>query len=740
MLGDKGAALAGAGYRRAFGCSFYRADIGQFIQDLGLATIGPLAVPLPQQVERICEHVRANRTVLILDGVEVLADAERRVRNPYLLQIIDHVVRGDGAVIVTSRVPIRGAAFDYAHVIEVQSLPAEEIVTFLDRWGLDRLGDAAKRRLVEITAGHPLALRILAGVLSTVPEEDALATIERSVIVDISDEVDPLRENRLARVLGSYFHHLDEAEVTFLTAATVFDEPASFSLVARTLGRHYPDTEVNAYLVGRDIRPVILGLLERRLLTVSAVGELSSHPTVREYFARHARQQSQSLAPLHRQLATDYLHGTILQPQTFLETKPLLAACRHAAACGDWTLFDDTFRRRLMRGYLAYLCDYLGAWEETLAVARLAVGSSFPVKSTAEQAYYPLVVARCLKHLGRSSESRAQYLEGLEAAASSKDPECALYVNNFLTLLIWRGELAAADRLAEVNVRALSWIVEEWRRRWQVEHGCSSIAYLKLLQGRLDEAGALFDHADHAWDGYSDERVWVWDYYPFYRSELVLLTDPDAHDAALAGIDSLLAIAEAQRWPEPLCRGHIQTAVIHFDRASRQRDPAELMRATERLDRAQSIASGMNVADVSIAHRLARIKADLVHRELGLGGHMDLAELEVLVSRLEALIETSRLALAAPEAIAARGALACLQGSLEEARSSWERAIEECRRQGNALAPVSPRSLVDRLGRMLGLRAEPDATGSERNLIGLIGAELNDDWMRDQLAQVAADA
>jgi tetratricopeptide (TPR) repeat protein len=737
FLADKGPTLASAGYRSAFGCSFYRADIGQFIQDMALATVGPLALPLPQQVERICQYVRLHRTVLVLDGVEVLADDERQVRNPYLQQIVDYVIGGRGTVIVTSRVAIHGAVFEHAPVIEVAALSDEQIVSFLDKWGLGGLGDTAKRRLVEITAGHPLALRILAGVLGTVPAQDALLTIERSAVIDISDEVDPLRENRLARVLGSYVHHLDDAEVAFLTAATVFDEPAAYPLMAATLGRNYPDTAVNARLAGRDLRTIVAGLLERRLLTASAVGELSSHPTVREYFARRARQGDEPIAPLHRQLATEYLHGTSPLPDTFLEARPLLAVCRHAAACEDWTLFDDTFRRRLMRGYLAYLCDYLGAWEETLTVAQLADGSSFPAESTSEPAYYPLIVARCLKHLGRSSESRAKYLQGLDVVASSEDPECAMYVNNFLTLLVWRGELAAADRLAELNVRALSWITEEWRYRWQIEHGFSSIAYLKMFQGRLDAAAALFDHAERAWEDYSGDRVWVWDYYPFYRSELVLLADPTAHDEALARIESLLSVAETHRWPEPLCRGHIQAAVVHLDRAGRLRDPAELLRATQRLDRARLIASGMNVADVAIAHHLASLKANLVRREISADGQIDTAEFESIVTRVEVLIETSGLTLATPEVIAARGALAYLGGSLEQARSTWERAIRECERRGNALTPNSPRSLVHWLGRQIGQQTTPAATGETLDLIALVGSGLSANWMTDRLSQIA---
>jgi hypothetical protein len=736
FLADRRPEIAAAGYRSVFGCSFYRADIGQFIHDTALATVGPGALSLPQQVDRICEHVQRHRTLLMLDGVEAVLDAERQLRNPYVMQILESVVRGRGAVVVTSRVPVRGGTFEHAPRIEVTPLSSDQILDFLHRWGLDRLGDTANRRLIQITAGHPLALRILAGVLRDVPAREAISTIERSAVIDLSDEVDPLRENRLARILGSYFHHLDEAEIAFLDCSTAFGRPASYPLVEAALARDYPDTSVNEPLVNRDLRPIVADLLERRLLTASTGGELSSHPTVQEYFARHARQSGKSLVPIHRHLGAEYLQTAPPLPETFEEATPLLIAARHAAACEDWTLFDDLFRRRLMRGFRRYLCNNLGAWEEALALGRLGEHPSFPT-TTSQPGYYPFTVARCLKHLGRSSESRAKYLESLRATAAARGADTAIYVNNLLTLLIWRGELDDADRLVELNVRALSWIAEPWRHRWQIEHGFSSIAYLRMLQGALDTASVLFDHAAHAWDGYPEERPWIYDYYPYYRSELVLLADPTAHDKALAGIESLLSVARTHGWPESICRGHIQAAVVQLDRSGRHGDPAELTRAAQRLDQAHAIAAGMNVADVAIAHHLARLKVELARRELQGTTGADTTELERLTERVEVLIEASGLALATPEVIAARGALAYLGGSVEAARALHERAVRECRRQGNALTPNSRRSLVNWLGERLGLPVTMGSTASEIDLIRLVGSQLSVDWMTARLDELS---
>ncbi len=734
---DLGPDLTDAGFGLVFGGSFARADLGQLIADMALATVGPSALPLPAQVERIGEHVRAVRTVMVLDGAEVLTDVEHQIRSPYLQQIIEAVVAGKGTVVTTSRVAVRGAGFDHAPVVEVGPLSPEQTSMFLEAWGLRGMGESAARRLALITAGHPLALRVLAGVLATVPVSEAISTLERSSIVDVADEVDPLSENRLSRVLGSYVPHLMPVEVDFLTAATVFDEPTSYAFIEATLGSAQPAAPITASLAAVDLRTVVGSLIERRLLTVSGTGELSSHPTVREYFTRRGRRQGVELSPLHSTLARMYMRDAPALAQSFDEARPLLAVCRHAAACGDWTLFDDTFRRRLMHDHVGYLCDYLGAWEEALTVSRLACQSSFPA-DTRDPAYYPLVAARSLKHLGRSTEARAAYVSGLRQAASTRDPECALYVNNFLTLLVWRGELAAADLLADMNVRALSWIEEEWRHRWQVEHGFSSIAYLRLLQGQIDTAQRMFDHSEHAWEG-APVRHQVWDYYPYYRSEVILMLDADDHESALSCIDGLLRTAEERGWPEPACRGHIQAATVHLDSATRNHDVAEIARGLKRLDQAAEITIGMNVPDVAIAHDMAMLRVDLVRRRLGTPHHMDIGAVRALVGRVANRIAASGLALASPDLRAAEGVVHLLEGDAAAARLGWRRAIVESRRQGNALTPVSPRSLTRWLGDQIGEQVDAAPTGSSHDLVDLVGSSLAEGTLLEYLDRLDED-
>lgn len=733
FLASRHLEIAAAGYQMIFGCSLDRADVAQFIDDLAVATVGASAESIPAKVAGVCRHLRTHRIVFVLDGVEVVLDADGAMRNPYLLQILDGVRDGGGLVVLTSRIAAGGGACDRSHQIEIAPLSAAEIRDFLDLWGLGGLEEGAKRRLEQVTRGHPLALRILAGVLMDVPERDAVTAIEGSSVIDVGDEVDPLRENRLARVLGSYLQHLEPAEVAFLVCASAFEGPCSFPLVEAALTRAYPDTAINADLVGRDLRPIVEKLIRRRLLTVGSAGELSSHPTVREYFDRRATEAIEPLAPLHRFLAAEQLRDTALTPETFGEAAPVILAARHAAAAEEWTLFDELVRRRLMRGPRQHLCNSLGAWEEGLALARIGQAPSFPAELTPEPAYYPATAARCLKHLGRSSESRRVYRQAIDAAGRSHDPHTAKYLNNFLTLLISRGELARADLLVELNTRALSWIDEQWQYRWQLEHGLASFAYLRMLQGDAAESLRLMDLSEEVWEGHQGGPMRLFSHYPYHRGELLLLMDPGGHDAALRAVWDLLSVAREESWPESVCRGHVQAARVHLDRCARTRSRTDLADAHRHLREASDITAGMIVPEVEIRHLLAQINMYLVRCSLGGPADSEHVELNDLVTRLALRVETSELHLFEPEVSAAWGVLAHLRESLEEARRRYLSAVARCRQQGNVHAAESPRSLVHWLGSWY--EPEPvSAPAWATDPTTFLAAGLTEELMFDQFA------
>ena len=229
----------------------------------------------------------------------------------------------------------------------------------------------------------------------------------------------------------------------------------------------------------------------------------------------------------------------------------------------------------------------------------------------------------------------------LGAACRSHDPNTAKYVNNFLTLLISRGELVRADRLVELNMRALAWTDEQWIYCWQLEHGLASIAYLRMLQGDPTEALRLLDLAEQAWDEHPSGPLKLFSHYPYHRAEIVLLMDQSGHDVALSSVWDLLSVALEESWPESVCRGHVQAARVYLDRAECEHLWADLAHADEHLRDADEIAAGMVVPEVEIRHLLTQVRRYLVSFSLDRLANTDHVELSDLVVRVDQRVNTS---------------------------------------------------------------------------------------------------
>jgi hypothetical protein len=261
---------------------------------------------------------------------------------------------------------------------------------------------------------------------------------------------------------------------------------------------------------------------------------------------------------------------------------------------------------------------------------------------------------------------------------------------------------------------------------------------LALLRGDLAGAATLFENSEQAWGGFVGKPFSprINSYYDLYSNELALLLNPRTHDQVLARLSELLAAPDAHEWPEGLCRGHIQAAVIQNDRAMNSNEPAALAKAEEHLELARSTRAGMSVADVSVAHHLTRLRIELTRRQIESESDLDAFALEELVDRVAAHVSASELYLAMPEVTAARGALAYFEGSHGQAQELYEEAVSQCRLQGNAIAPCSPRSLVCWLGDRLERRPVMRPGEPMADLASLIGSPLSRDWMVEHLERL----
>jgi hypothetical protein len=715
--------LARTGYKCVFGFSFVRPEIGQFVRDFELATLGSSKLPLHAKVERLAAYAKRNRILLVLDGFENLATGSDGEPDTNLKAILGAVREGNGTILATTRFPVDSLGESIAIS---PLLPNESFRLFAD-WYQGELSNFDRDQLFELTEGHPLALRVLGGLLSGTEEFNfptQLSLDERAIESMFVDD-------QLSMVMSRYLDLLSDVECDFLMGFSIFVDPTSYPLVDDILSHDYVDDTINRRLVGLDLRTVVSQLQRKGLLKISEQGRLTAPPTVRDFFRNQVKLDGRMIAPLHRRVASVLSNASMDLPETLEGMLPLVSACRHAAASGDWTLFHDLFRRRIMRGWLDFMCDNLGGWQEAYGLAKLVRFSTLPEAGSASaysdnDVYYSSIEARCLKHIGLTRESLDRYDETISRAFSLRHQDSAMFVNNLLTMLVWRGNLAAAELLVQPNLAAIGWIVDEWKLRWQREHGLSSIAYLRALQGEVSQSRSLFDLSRQSWDGFTAGRTAIFDIYPMYESELDVLESPPQFEPAMRRLFDLLAEASSEQWPEAIARAHIQISGVYRREAHLGTEASVSLNAAQsRLNDASKDRAAMALSDVWIAHAIEAVKVRFDRQRL-CGQPLDIASARGDLEAIRSRIERSQLYLALPEALALGGLLDLIEGDGERASELYHLSTRHALQQGNQLLLVSSLSAVSMLRKALGFAALSIGSPRLQDPSELFGQKAND--------------
>jgi NB-ARC domain len=212
----------------------------RILRGFGLHGFGPGDERIPPSAEarrsRLEELLGAGGCLLVLDNATSAAQVRPLLPATY-----------GNAIIVTSREPLSG--LDATVKVSLRPLPEDVGVSLLRRIRTDRFDDEAARRIVALTAGLPLAIRIAGEVLThlSVAElaeylvgepnlESIMNDPERSVhaVFDSSYQNLPAEWARCFRVLGV----LDVPEFghEWIAHAAGVDSPAGQRL-ARRLGR-----------------------------------------------------------------------------------------------------------------------------------------------------------------------------------------------------------------------------------------------------------------------------------------------------------------------------------------------------------------------------------------------------------------------------------------------------------------------------------------------------------------------
>jgi hypothetical protein len=686
--------LAQAGYEVVIGCSFYRADVARFLMDAAAILSPPTRLPsISERLRILVDSLRTRKILLVLDGMEVYQDRDGRVTN----QFLDHVVRAGidskGSLLITTRVPTPY----YVETLELGPLLPADGHRLLSMLG----GTQPSRELIRLlnrrAGNHALSIRILLGFWKE-QRENAELLVNDVFMQEVPDESQPDRSNKAIRIIEYYKSHLPPDLLSFMRCLASFQGPASIQLIQRTFATDIGNNALNVPLVGGDLRPVIQTLMKRRLVILEGVSHLTMHPVVRDSF----RSDSESARVFHAALAGSLSSSLPTDlPATLAEAQPYFELCYQAAQAGQWALFHDTFQRRLNRGYMEYLVDTLGAWQEYLDLVSLAFPQGNLWKDPVifeERVYYRAGAARACKHLGRTVEASSLYWHCLVLCSEQTHPDTAMFSNNWFTMSVLMGRFELAKLLMRINVGTLGWIPERWRLFWQREHGFFPFGRLAALMGNFQAAESYCQVARSVWDSHEDERIWIFDFDRIYHADIVMAQNASRCEEALAIASGDLEVTQRHGWREAEARAHRALASIYRLKAEKLSDVGAEGRAAEALSNAQAI-----VDEVYLPALEAEVLIERCHQLISRTAQREdyTGELTSAIQRLADIIEGSDLQLYACDLHVFRGWLSILQGDDSSSRQHMGLAVETVMSQHHFWPLVSETSSLRKLARKL---------------------------------------
>ena len=383
--------MAAKHYRSAelvFGWSFYRqgssggtSSADEFLD----AALSWFSDPDPrhgtawEKGERLAKLIAHRRTLLVLDGLEPLQNPpgpqEGRVREPALQALLRELAAfNTGLCVITTRTPVADIA-DHERVSaprrNLEQLSSDAGANLLRALGVNG-HEVELRSASDEFLGHCLALTLLGSYLSDAYNGDIRCREEVSARL-----VHDVRQGAHARkVMDSYQTWFGEGpEVSVLRMLGLFDRPVdeqTFGVLVK-LPAIAGLTESLADLRPAGWQTILAKLRRARLLAREDppnLGQLDTHPLVREYFGEQLRsQQTDAWKECNRRL---YEYCRTLAPQlpnSFTEMEPLFSAVICGCNAGLFReALQEVYIPRIQRGDACFAAKVLGATGPLLTV------------------------------------------------------------------------------------------------------------------------------------------------------------------------------------------------------------------------------------------------------------------------------------------------------------------------------------------------------------------------------------
>jgi len=681
----------------------------------------PEEIPPSERTQKLADFVRAERTLLILDGLEPHqepgGDEPGRIRDDQLAEFLELLADGrhSSLCVITTREKIPDLARwrdRNAPEHELHDLPPEAGAELLARLGVK--GEEEERQAAsEEVEGHALTLTLLGTYLAKFHEGDPRQRSE----VDFAKAAEKTRRGRAWRMMGAYgdwlTRHDCARELALLRLLGLFDRPATPDcLNALLTGEALPGlTDGLTELTREDwieaidhltnLRlvepldwepPVYYGYDEetaqgvintwnplptpQRYSPLSVGGmklpaqALEAHPLIREYFAQQLREKfGDATRGAHSRLFEHLGRCVPFWPEGEIGLAPLYQAVVHGCRAGRFEearaeVFRDRIRRGTQGTHASYSNMKLGAYGMDLAALTGLFEHPWrePIKELtgSDRAWLVSIAGFALRAVGRLADALESFRVGAKLREATED---------------WRNR-----RISATNISKLSLTLGRVREAVEAGYQALEFAGKSIFWG--DRVVAVTTFADARHQRGEDEPA----HELFEQAENMekRSTSSDSPLYSIRGFqycDLLSAKVERAAW-----RQLIKTTPSAWSSSITQESTPALNGILDDLDAIQARseqtltrlerAQQPRLLDLALNHliigRISLYRALL--RDTPISDPTDLTEAQTRVNRACDLLRQAGRKDHEPRGLLTRAWLRAVQGNSAEARADLDRA------------------------------------------------------------------
>lgn len=645
-----------SGAERVFAWSFYNqgaeegqqssADqfIGEALRWFGDAATAESSLTPWAKGVRLAELVSAQRTLLLLDGLEPLQEPtggvvwrQGSVKDAALRGLLLTLAKGSlGLCVLTTRLKVNDL-----RLFEDTSMRSLDLERLADEDGahyLEHLGVVGPRKEIVQAAkefgGHPLALTLLGKYLVLAHGGDIRQRVADPPLISAAAGASQAR--RVMQCYERWFKGQPELDVLYMLS--LFDRPAEPDAI-----RVFHNGQVIRGLTGRLKRlspgewvSALDNLASVRLLSAGGGATLDTHPLVREHFGERLRATNATAwRAAHSRLFKYFSSPPRAKdaPETLNDLEPLYRAVAHGCKAGQHRKALKLYVEKILKGGLYYSWKKFGNFGMELDALSKFFDRTWdlPTKilTPKDRGFVLNETGFHLMALGRMREALGPARTAFTLFKAHKDYDnVAVSCSNLSKLYSDLGELGESHTIAGDCVA----LVKD-KSGWYPLVGLMVAHATALHQlGDMDEAHEIFAEAENIHSLKSSEYPFLYAFRGFRYCEL-LLERGDVEGVRLRASQTLSAVKKRATLKLPsysvgLSHLSMGEALLLLCREGRD----ERVRAEQHVESAVELLRQASQQRHIACALLARTRLHLMSGRLE-GARQDLEEVLELISR-----------------------------------------------------------------------------------------------------------